>query len=156
MTLSEWVQSQANAIRLEACQIALANFCAAADKDSRLTLQVGYAVCQLLIIKPGTEDPLALLATIRTRMSGLDPENLEVLGNQLLEATSDRSKISCEAGKLVSCWLRAIALSGNEAARNSRALRVARLFEKTFASMARLLARSSVANGAADCVQNAS
>lgn len=150
------MQSKANAIRLEACKIALANFCAAADKDSRLTLQVGDAVCQLLIIKPGTDDPLALLANIRTKMSGLDPENLEVLGDQLLEATSGRNNISSVAGKLVSCWLRAIALSGNEAPHDSRALRVARLFEKTFASMARLLARSSVANGAADCVQNAS
>ena len=44
MSLSEWLESKAGATRLEACELALGRFCAAADADEDYTRQIAKAV----------------------------------------------------------------------------------------------------------------
>ena len=85
-------------------------------------------------------------------MSDLGRDRLETLSIKLQDATSKEGDIPREAGKLVACWFKAIALTMATSSHQRRALHVARAFEETFASLARLAEKRE--NRKAD-VQNA-
>jgi hypothetical protein len=131
------LESKAGATRLEACELALGRFCAVADADEDYTRQIAQAVwCVLLSAPPA--NPMAILQEIRGKMSDLGRDRLETLSIKLQDATSKEGDIPCEAGKLVACWFKAIALTMAAASHQRRAFHVARAFEETFASLARL------------------
>jgi hypothetical protein len=152
VSLSEWLENKAGATRLEACELALGRFCAAADADEDYTRQIAAAVWSVLLSAPPS-NPAATLQEIRGKMSDLGRNRLETLSVKLQDAMSKEGDIPREAGKLVACWFKAIALTMATSSHQRRALHVARAFEETFASLARLAEKRE--NRKAD-VQNAS
>jgi hypothetical protein len=148
VSLSDWLQKKADASSLEACELALNNFCAAADTNSRYGLEVGDAIWKLLLsTADAADDPVALLAEVRAKMASLGPEKLRQLSTSVLEATSTGNETHAEAGRLVSCWFKAIALQQRQPAATGRALRVVRSYERTFASLKALLDREVQRSG---------
>jgi hypothetical protein len=139
MGLSEWLESQASASRLEACERALAHFCTGADADPEFMSQVGEAVWGLLLSTSPSADPMAILAEIREKLEALGRDRLDLLSSKLQQAMASGGGAKCEAGKLVASWFRAIALCKAAPSQNGRALHVTKAYERTFASLARLM-----------------
>jgi hypothetical protein len=138
MTLTEWLEAKTNANRIEACEVVLARFRAAADASPEFTAAVGEILWTLLSSRPGA-DPEGLLSEMRSRVGALGRERIDNLSTRLLQVTAAKGEIECEAGKLVSSWSKVIALCPGPAHRNSRAFHVTRDYERTFASLGRLL-----------------
>jgi hypothetical protein len=142
MSFSEWLQAKASASRLETSELVLARFRTAADLDPEFTTRVGSVVWALLSTSPG-EDAANLLVDMRNRVGALGPERLDTLSSRLLHATAAKGEIEREAGNLVSSWFRAIGLCSGPASHTSRALHTVQAFEKTFASLGRLMSSTS-------------
>jgi hypothetical protein len=141
MTLSEWLKAEADASRLETCERVLTRFRATADSNPEYIVDVGLAVWGLLSTSPG-DDAAMLLGEMRSRAGALGRERLDSLSSRLLNATAPKAEIECDAGKLVSSWFRTIGLCSGYAVQTGRALHLARAYEKTFASLGRLISRS--------------
>ena len=142
MSFSEWLQTKASASRLETSQLVLARFRAAADLDPEFTTRVGTVLWALLSTSPG-DDAATLLADMRKRVGALGPERLDTLSSRLLHATAAKGEIEREAGNLVSSWFRTIGLCSGPASHTPRALHTVGAYEKTFASLGRLMNKTS-------------
>jgi hypothetical protein len=141
MTLSEWLKIEADASCLETCERVLTRFRGIADLDPDYTVQVGTTLWALLSTSPG-EDAASLLGEMHSRAGALGRERLDGLSSRLLDATAAKAEIECEAGKLVSSWFRTIGLCSSHDAHFGRAFHLARAYEKTFASLGRLISRT--------------
>jgi hypothetical protein len=143
VSLSDWLDKNAAATRLQACDVALARFRSEADGDSGYMLQVADAVWKLLTsaTTPGEADPAALVSEIRAKLTTLGSRGLEQVASELLQATTACGQAQSEAGKLVACWFKAIALQQDTALPDGRVQHVVRSYEETFMSLRRLLDR---------------
>lgn len=142
MSFSEWLHAKASASRLETSELVLARFRAAADLDPEFTTRVGAVLWALLSTSPG-DDAATLLAEMRNRVGALGPDRLDTLSSRLLHATAAKCEIEREAGNLVASWFRTIGLCSGPASHASRALHTVQAFERTFASLGRLMNETS-------------
>jgi hypothetical protein len=147
VTFSEWLDTKAQASRLDACELFLARFRSAADFDPEFAAATGTALWALLSTRPGC-DAANLLADMRSRAAALGGERLDNLSLRLLNAASD--DIDREAGRLVSFWFRAIGLCAGTRPTASRAIHIARSYEKTFSALSRLMNAASEPNAVND------
>jgi hypothetical protein len=146
MTFVEWLDTKTDASRLEASELALARFRAAADLDPEFASGVGTALWILLSTNPGDDTP-TLLAEMRSRAGALGRDRLDNLSSRLLQATATKSEVESAAGKLVSFWFKTIGLCSGRAPKDSRAVHVARAYERTFASLGRLMDETNGSHG---------
>jgi hypothetical protein len=142
MSFSEWLQAKASANRLETSELVLARFRATADLDPEFTTRVGAVLWALLSTSPGDDAP-TLLADMRNRVAALGPERLDTLSSRLLQATGMKGEIEREAGNLVASWFRTIGLCSVPAPHTHRALHIVGAYERTFASLGRLMNKTS-------------
>jgi hypothetical protein len=142
MSFSEWLQAKASASRLQTSELVLARFRATADLDPEFTMRVGVVLWALLSTSPG-DDAATLLADMRNRVAALGPERLDTLSSRLLHATRVKGEIEREAGNLVASWFRTIGLCSIPASHTHQALHIVGAYEKTFASLGRLMNKTS-------------
>ena len=139
MTFLEWLDSQTNASRLEACELALARFREKADRDPDFAGAAGAAIWGLLSTSPG-EDASSDLAEMRGRAQALGRQCLEDLSSRLLDAGC-HDETRSEARTLVAFWFRTIALCAGSSPQAARAVHVAAKFERAFAALVRSMQR---------------
>jgi hypothetical protein len=139
VTFLEWLDSQTNASRLEACELALARFREKADRDPDFAGAAGIAVWGLLSTNPGDDAP-SILAEMRSRAQALGRPCLDDLSSRLLDAECD-DEVRSEARTVVAFWFRTIALCAGSSPQAARAVHVAAKFERAFTALVRSMQR---------------